>query len=272
MQESIFIAPALASLFTKTSVNQRGLGMRKSMLLAGTAVAQLTVSSAGFAADLPTTAAAALPQPALMHNWTGFYIGVNIGAWAGGTLTDNATGASITGNHSAFIGGGTVGYNWQFPTNWVVGLEGTFDGTSTSNSNTTLNGTFLGLPISIQSRMNAEWIATAAARIGYAQGNWLFYGKGGAGWLDNSATLIGAAFSNKVGGVGGTFNAGNNNAGWLAGAGIEYGLTQHWSVKAEYDYLGLPAWSGFTGFAPGDFISGSRNISMFTVGVNYRFF
>ena len=27
--------------------------------------------------------------------------------------------------------------------------------------------------------------------------------------------------------------------GWTAGAGLEYALTDNWSVRAEYDYLGF---------------------------------
>jgi opacity protein-like surface antigen len=95
--------------------------MRKTTLLTGTAVALFTVSSTAFAADLAYKVTA--PPLVPMHNWTGFYVGANLGgAWASGTLTDNVTGASITGNHSGFIGGGTAGYNWQFATNWVVGF------------------------------------------------------------------------------------------------------------------------------------------------------
>jgi len=32
------------------------------------------------------------------------------------------------------IGGGTLGYNWQVSPNFVVGFEGTFDGTSIGNT------------------------------------------------------------------------------------------------------------------------------------------
>ena len=37
-----------------------------------------------------------------------------------------------TGNHSlspnGFVGGGQIGYNYQFANSWVVGLEADFDG------------------------------------------------------------------------------------------------------------------------------------------------
>ena len=170
--------------------------MNRAWSTASAALWCLGASSAAFPADL------AAYQPAVMpvYNWTGFYLGANLGgAWSSGTLTDNVTGASITGNSSGIVGGGTFGYNWQFAPNWVVGLEGTFDGSSIRKSNTFLNATYLNVPVVLQGSANSDWNATAAARIGYAQGNLLFYAKGGAGGLDNSASITGAAFRNRIG-------------------------------------------------------------------------
>ena len=82
-----------------------------------------------------------------------------------------------------------------------------------------------------------------------------------------SVALAGPPF----GWVGGTASASNTATGWLAGAGIEYGLTQNWTIKAEYDYLGLSNWTIAVPFTPGDSLNVTRNISMFTAGVNYKF-
>ena len=66
----------------------------------------------------------------------------------------------------------------------------------------------------------------------------------------------------------------NNSGGWLVGAGAEWAFAPHWSLKFEYDYLGLGNRS-FTipAAAPllaGDtFTSSNRNVQMFKVGVNY---
>ena len=247
--------------------------MKQTWLATVAAIGLLAVSSGAFAADLGARAAYPPPPPPLpIYNWTGFYIGANLGgAWASGTLTDNVTGASITGNHAGVIGGGTFGYNWQFAPNWVVGIEGMFDGTSISKTTSTVNGTYAGLPVSLQGSANTNWLSTVAARIGFAENNWLFYAKGGGGWANNTASVTGAVLTNNVGWVGGTLSASNTTAGWLAGVGIEYALTQNWTVKAEYDYLGLEHYTATTAFAPGDSINVARNINLFTVGVNYKF-
>ena len=221
-------------------------------------------SSGAFAADLLVRKAPPPPPPVIvpLYNWTGFYIGGNLGgAWASGTLTDNFTDARFTGNHSGFIGGGQIGYNWQVAPLFVLGVEGMFDGTSigkSSNTVTAVNGDVL------QGSAHTNWLTTVAGRVGYAANNWLFYGKGGGGWVDNSATVTdvttGISFSNS-----------NTNSGWLAGAGIEYGFTPHWTMKVEYDHLGLRNWTHASPLFVGDTITLSRQINMGTVGVNYKF-
>src|SRR6516162_1152408 len=161
----------------------------------GSSVAAFLViaSSDAFAADLPVRKAPPPPPPVIVpvYNWTGFYIGGNLGgAWASGTLTDNFTGASLTGNNSGFIGGGQIGYNWQVSPQFVLGVEWMFDGTSISNSGrqvTVAVPTDLVFPTHVlQGSAHTNWVSTLAARFGYAANNWLFYGKAGGGWAENS--------------------------------------------------------------------------------------
>jgi outer membrane immunogenic protein len=68
----------------------------------------------------------------------------------------------------------------------------------------------------------------------------------------------------------------NNNTGWLVGAGAEYALTNHWTAKLEYDYVGVSnaSYTVPTGapFLAGDtFSSSGRSIQMLTAGINYLF-
>ena len=83
------------------------------------------------AADRPVKAPySAPPAPPAYYTWTGFYIGGNIGgAWAHGSVDDSLFGLSASASHSGFIGGGQLGFNYQF-SNIVLGVEWDFDGTS----------------------------------------------------------------------------------------------------------------------------------------------
>src|SRR5262249_27612753 len=93
-------------------------------LLAGTSL--LALAGAASAADIPVKARPLPPPP--VWSWTGFYIGAHVGA---GWSTTESTLNSITiappigitvplglalSSHTSngFIGGGQVGYNWQF--------------------------------------------------------------------------------------------------------------------------------------------------------------
>ena len=53
--------------------------------------------------------------------------------------------------------------------------------------------------------------------------------------------------------------------------GIEYGISPNWTLKAEYYWLGLAHWRNSGALFPGDSLTVSRDINVFTVGANYKF-
>jgi outer membrane immunogenic protein len=117
-----------------------------------------------------------------------------------------------------------------------------------------------------------RWISTIAARFGFAADRALFYGKAGGGWVGtNNLTVTNLA-------TGGVLTGTNSQSrsGFLLGAGVEYAITNNWTIKAEYDYLGVgnrtfvvPVGSPF--LAGDTFTSRSRNVQEFKVGFNYLF-
>jgi outer membrane immunogenic protein len=250
--------------------------MKFRALIASVAFIALGTAVAG-AADMPVKAPSPPPPP--VFSWTGFYIGANIGgAWADNRWNDTLFLTSFNNNNSGvFIGGGQIGGNYQVG-QFVIGGEWDFDWAGNNNNN---SGTSVVIPTvgSILVTNNNRWITTVAARFGFALDHLLLYGKAGGGWVGNNNLTV----TNLTTGVSftcGTFSTltscGSNTGGWLAGAGVEYAFTNNWTVKFEYDYLGLgnrtfviPATAPFLG---GDtFTSGNRNISMVKVGVNYLF-
>jgi outer membrane immunogenic protein len=248
--------------------------MKFKTLIASAAFAVLGTAVAG-AADMPVRPAP-LPPPVTVLNWTGFYFGANIGgAWSNSNWTDTRFGTSFNnGNSGAVMGGGQVGANYQVG-QFVIGGEWDFDWAGDHNG----PGVLIPGVGTIQVSNNNRWITTVAARFGYSVGQWLFYGKAGGGWVGNNnlkvtdvttgVTLTCGTFTNFT-------NCGNNTGGWLVGAGAEWAFAPHWSVKLEYDYLGLgnrtfviPATAAFL---PNDtFTSNNRNVQTVKVGVNYLF-
>jgi outer membrane immunogenic protein len=230
----------------------------------------LAVPIVANAADLPVKAAPApvyLPPP---FTWTGLYIGGNIGgAWAQSNWSDTLFGLSWGRSSDArFLGGGQIGFNYQF-TNFVIGAEADFDWLANNNNNNTVIGPAGNV---FQVTSNDTGIATLAARFGFANDHWLFYGKAGGGWVGNNGFTV----ANLTTGQAFVGSNSNTASGWLVGAGFEYGFTNNWTMKFEYDYLGL---SGRSFTLPGvvipalagDTISSSHNVQMVKLGINYLF-
>ena len=109
-----------------------GLVLLASAVLVGTA----------FAADLPPRMYTKAPIAPAPYNWTGLYVGGNIGYSWGRTSTDYTTVAAGTETHSdsinmnGVIGGGQIGYNYQFNKSYLLGIEGDFQFSGEKGSNT----------------------------------------------------------------------------------------------------------------------------------------
>jgi outer membrane immunogenic protein len=211
-----------------------------------------------------------LPIP--VFSWTGFYVGANIGgAWVNNNWTDSLFAINNnTNNNGVFIGGGQIGGNYEIG-NFVIGGEWDFDGAANNNNNN------VAINPGFAVTSNNRWITTVAARFGYTvfdQG--LVYGKAGGGWVGNNNLTV----TNLATAVSLTCNAstncGSSSAGWLLGVGFEYALTNNWTVKLEYDFLGLGSRTFVIPHtAPilaGDTItSNNRNVQTVKVGFNYLF-
>ena len=158
----------------------------------------------------PETIAAVMPTKApvkamgtviLPTNWTGFYVGGFLGMAYGNTdirFVGDPAGAGNNPRVFGALGGGEVGYNYQFRNNWVLGLEGdlgaaNLHGSRTCGTATGLNPVTLvqvGFSPAFLNCQNVEnWMATAAARLGYSWGRTLYYVKAGGAWADDSVNV-----------------------------------------------------------------------------------
>jgi outer membrane immunogenic protein len=256
-------------------------------------VAALALSAgAALAADLPSRKAPILPPPP-PPMWTGFYVGLN----AGGTWTNSngqyqgvgpaavdpfwprngssaesagyiaafsaaasATGSN-SGNKGGFIGGGQIGYNWQFYNSFVAGLEADIQGIASSNNGG--GSTIRAVPtgdafqpnnyVGITSaRGNLQYIGTVRGRLGWlATPTLLLYGTGGlayGGVTLNTATSVYNDYYSFVNSANGQphlpvsfggVNFSNTQVGWTAGGGLEWMFFPNWSAKVEYLYFDL---------------------------------
>jgi outer membrane immunogenic protein len=220
---------------------------------------------------LAGTANAAPPPPA--WSWTGFYIGVNAGGSIGRDPTTQwsqlfGTIASFTMSPAGFVGGGQLGYNYQFAPNWVVGVEGDFQGTSQSDSSCVGNGCSNPLGFYYTAEQKLKWIATARARLGYTNGDWLWYVTAGGAWAQIHNDFRVYTPTDVAG------SADFNQSGWGVGSGVETHLGGGWTAKAEYLYLDLGSYTDFV-FDPlthSNFtMTSDVRDHIIRVGLNYKF-
>jgi outer membrane immunogenic protein len=254
--------------------------MRRSILLA--AACAIVSVQAAYAADLPTKAPAYAPVAPMAYNWTGFYIGGQVGGgWASGQTTNvDGTASFPPGyvhnqvNYSGVLGGGYAGFNYQI-NQFVLGIDGDYSWSGLKGSVTDVSPTGNGATTQGNDKIN--WIATLTGRLGYAMNNWLFFGKAGGAWAGFSST---SASFNGAGANSANGTSSSTRSGWTIGTGVEWGFAPHWSTKLEYDYVKFSTASFSTTETsvlpvPGVVTSLGRNatsnLSMVKLGVAYRF-
>jgi len=234
----------------------------KRILASAVAIAAATaLAGAAYAADIRRPPPPVAKAPAFMappFSWTGFYVGANLGyGWGDGSGTMTAGGATgrISGSGGGVLGGGQIGYNWQTGV-FVFGVETDFQATGADGD---FRGTLAPGAVAVVGTTETPWFGTIRGRLGYAADRWLFYVTGGGAYSKNEVTGTRGAIP---------FSASAVGWSWTVGGGIETALTNNWSVKGEYLYIGppdkLPVPAGYG-------VTGDAEAHVLRLGVNYRF-
>jgi opacity protein-like surface antigen len=241
---------------------------------------------------VPATIGAANPQPSLAADrWAGPYAGLSTGYGSSQSETTftpksaNATFAILTADapsslhveNAGFLGGGQLGYNWQAGS-LVFGLEA--DIAYANIGSTTATTSIFGTTTTTDQKIG--WLGTARVRIGKAATEALLvYATGGVAFGNTSLSVdqrepgINCPFnfvcsSGSVSGI---------SVGWTAGAGVEYAISNHLTLKGEYLYADLGSRTVtmtdtgfFAGSAPFIYaVKADFNLNILRMGLNYRF-
>jgi outer membrane immunogenic protein len=250
------------------------------LLIASVALAAASLGGPALAADMPLKA----PPPVVVYNWTGCYLGLNIGTETGRTSTvfgptntvffaAASPGATAVNNFnlSGFIGGAQVGCNYQVGA-WVFGIEGDWSKMNKAGQDFEL------LAPAYVYKIEESWLATARARIGYAvTDKWLWYVTGGGAWARVNASNFCPGLSpvacSVIPPVSIGVNQTNNVSGWTVGAGTEYALGYGWSIKSEFLYVQLNRSAFFSPATPTALAEYDTKLNnyIFRFGMNYKF-
>ena len=188
--------------------------------------------------DYKDKVVAPVPPPC---DWHGFYIGAHIGGQWGESSTTDLDGYNLLNDRSrydesGFVGGGQAGYNFQWK--WlVVGVEGDLGSMNLDGKGIQPDSARFFHSDTIAST-NSDFYSTFRDRIGVAFNHWLFYATGGGILVDYRTTV---EDTNPTAPGVGLIHAYTRELdwGWTAGGGVEYMITCHWSIKAEYLHFDL---------------------------------
>lgn len=260
-------------------------------LLAGTALA--LIPGIATAADLPVRAPAPAPAPMFVAAplWTGFYVGVHVGAASteaklNGYYSNSgdSDGFDCNGNScwrqsptwTSVLGGAHLGYNLQFG-NLVVGVEG--------DVNARTGGSFSlvdlpGVDDELQGgwKVKSNWDASVRLRLGVLMTpQALVYATGGVAFGKFNLRNDRLAYDSEDAYFRDRNIFGGNRVGWTVGAGVQYALSSNWSTRIEYRYTDFGSKSlRFESFCCSSYDKGGAtraqiNDHRITVGMSYRF-
>jgi outer membrane immunogenic protein len=261
------------------------LGFRRLIVAVALSATTITYAAAADLAPVVTKAPVAPP-----YGWSGFYLGLNAGGgWnndPGAPICLNPAGVSNgagchvvptnpTINASGFIGGGQIGYNWQFG-RLVAGVESDLQG-SAINGSFNYAGPLIGIGAANTTGTSTaserlDLFGTVRGRVGIAWDRALLYATGGLAYGHaalNTSFVFTTGVSYPASGSAGL-------VGGAAGGGVEYAFDGRWSAKLEGLYynlgsssiqgLGLPAMALAAHGKTFDFQG-----AIGRAGVNYRF-
>jgi outer membrane immunogenic protein len=187
-------------------------------------------------------------------SWTGFYVGFSVGgARNDSSYTLRPAGEFVTNpifidtnglptdaadlDKTKFLFGGQVGYDLQL-SSFVVGVCADFtwlDLGESDSVNRALVAPLAGNFVHTVTQ-DLDWFSTIRGRVGFASGDFLFYGTGGLAFgkvESTSDTLFTLGGDHYVG------SRSDTEFGWVIGVGVEYKISCNVSLKAEYLYIDL---------------------------------
>jgi outer membrane immunogenic protein len=240
--------------------------MKKLLLTTTALIALAAVGSAG-AADLPVYKAPPV-VPAPVFSWTGFYLGGQVGgAWGhdDASLVNPGVPVAINFpfiiNTKSVIGGAHAGYNVQF-NQFVLGVEGSVDWTDLRDTSVVgicplFCGTFM---------TKTDVQGSIRGRAGIAFDRALIYATGGLAFANIRNTYDTTAFG------GGFASISTTRTGGTVGGGIQYAITNNWSVRGEYRYTDFGSFvdKSSVAFFPATNVNRHLTESQAEVGLSYK--
>lgn len=193
-------------------------------------------------------------------SWTGFYVGGHAGGgWGDSDTVFTDFGTKNSHALDGGVGGVHAGYNFQFSSNLVAGLEVDFTGSGMSGSSTCPAATFT-------CTTDVNTLGSVRGRLGFAANRLLVYGTAGFAWGDVDFRAIPVG-----GGVTQSYDV-SDRTGWVAGVGAEYALTNNWIIGLEWKHYDFGSEKGANITVPANSpVSNEITVDTITGRLSYKF-
>jgi high affinity Mn2+ porin len=221
--------------------------------------------------------------PGQSYDWTGFYLGGQLGlAWGN---SDWTAGPGISGttdlfqkidsfdNGGSFFGGLQGGVNYVLPNRVLIGAEvdASFPAWPTLPTGVNPFGVSIGGSSTFASPTlgavsfaeTVQSFGSLRGRIGYAPGDWLFYATGGFAWAYDQQSLTQVSTGN-------TDTPYRWRWGGAVGAGIEAPIAPQWTARLEYLFTDYGK-STTKFFAGAQSVDSDFRLQELRLGLNYQF-
>jgi outer membrane immunogenic protein len=221
--------------------------------LSAVAIVAATAGSA-LSADLTADTAAKSA-----FDWSGGYVGLDAGYAWGDSKVDFGGFAQSTPDPDGWLGGAYIGYNFQAPNSFVIGLESDISGSSADDRSAfTVPGV---ATTGVDGQVDVNWTAAFRARVGYAVDRFLPYVAGGVAIADVDTSLVVPGLSQKFS---------DTFVGYTVGAGVEYAVTDNIIGRFEYRYTDFGSKTNTIAGAPVG-IDTDLSTNELRLGVSFKF-
>jgi len=175
------------------------------------AVLAASITASAFSAQAADKAPvyAAREKAAAIFNWTGFYVGAQVGY-----DRDKFSSSGLSDQPAGFTAGVHAGYRYQLENNLVLGIEADVSaGDVSSNTLTVVNDA-------------AKLWGSVRGTLGYSFLGFMPYATAGWAWQRGEISLLG-------------FKDEQMHSGWVYGAGIAAPITTHLIASVEWLHYDL---------------------------------
>jgi high affinity Mn2+ porin len=217
------------------------------LLLGSAALITAALANLTGAADLSIPIVVKAPEAATAaYDWSGFYIGADVGYASGHSnglaTTPGGPNANVSldffHTFDAFDGSGShfgglhAGYNYVLPSRLLFGVDADVSFPSTLRGGQDLSSAFVG---AANYNDAIEMFGTVRGRVGYDTGRWLYYVTGGLAWTYDQFTRTQLADGPTGSTPSGTIETSFlGRIGWTVGAGVEVPIASGWTARLEY--------------------------------------